>query len=106
MIEALDRGDARAARFGLTITKKVGNAVERNRIRRRLREAIRTTCRDDMIPGFDYVIVARRDLLEAPFDVVTSELSRRFSRVRAAMPVRSQPSARSAQPVGSRVEIQ
>jgi ribonuclease P protein component len=94
MIEALDRGDPKPARFGLTITKKVGNAVERNRIRRRLREAIRTACRDDMVPGFDYVIVARRDLLRVPFEVVTGELSRRFSRARAAAPARSSEPAR------------
>ncbi|KQT69818.1 MULTISPECIES: ribonuclease P protein component [unclassified Aureimonas] len=88
MIEALDRGDPAPARYGLTITKKVGNAVERNRIRRRLREAIRTVCRADMVAGFDYVIVARRDLLEAPFELVSSELSRRFLRVRQGKPER------------------
>lgn len=77
-IEALDRGDADAPRYGLTVTRKIGNAVVRNRIRRRLREAIRTGAGADMASGFDYVIVARGDILDAPFEAIGRELSRRF----------------------------
>jgi len=84
LIEALDRADGAPPRYGLTVTRKVGNAVERNRIRRRLREAIRTRCGADMATGFDYVIVARRDLLSLPFETLTGELSRRVSKVKAA----------------------
>ena len=80
-IEALERGDAAPARFGLTVTRKVGNAVERNRIRRRLREAIRIGAEADMVPGIDYVIVARRDVLAAPFTTLSEELRKRFSRM-------------------------
>lgn len=83
-VEALDRGGGAAARVGLTVTRKVGNAVERNRIRRRLREAIRTACGADMPEGFDYVIVARRDLLGVPFATLKDELSRRFARTKPA----------------------
>src|SRR5262245_27927023 len=42
LLEVLDRGDMASARVGYTVTKKVGNAVERNRVRRRLKEALRT----------------------------------------------------------------
>jgi ribonuclease P protein component len=84
LIEALDRGDGDEPRYGLTVTRKVGNAVERNRIRRRLREAIRTCCGADMATGFDYVIVARRDLLSLPFETLTGELSRRVAKARSA----------------------
>ena len=80
-IEALERGDAAPARFGLTVTRKVGNAVERNRIRRRLREAIRIGAEADMVPGIDYVIVARRDVLAAPFTTLSEALRKRFSRM-------------------------
>nr|WP_152045759.1 ribonuclease P protein component [Aureimonas psammosilenae] len=79
-IEARDRRDGGEPRLGLTVTRKVGNAVLRNRIRRRLREAVRTVCAADMAPGFDYVIVARKEVAELPFDVLTGELSRRLSR--------------------------
>ena len=92
LIEALDRRDGAEPRFGLTVTRKVGNAVERNRIRRRLREAIRTCCGADMVPGFDYVIVARRDLLSLPFDTLTGELSRRVAKAgRAEKPAPTPP---------------
>ncbi|SJZ98306.1 ribonuclease P protein component [Consotaella salsifontis] len=78
-VEALDRGDGREPRFGLTVTKKVGNAVERNRIRRRLREAIRLGAGAEMAVGHDYVIVARRDVLGVPFASLTKELGRRLA---------------------------
>ncbi len=58
--------------------------MERNRIRRRLREAIRTVCGADMAAGFDYVIVARRELLTLPFETLTGELSRRVAKVKAS----------------------
>ncbi len=62
-------------RFGLTVTRKVGNAVERNRIKRRLREALRLHVAADGVPGVDYVIVARRELLSAPFDRIVTDLA-------------------------------
>ena len=78
LLEVLDRSTAEPARFGLTVTKKVGNAVVRNRIRRRLREAVRLHAAGDMAPGNDYVIVGRREILAAPFGQLRTELSRRI----------------------------
>ena len=78
LVEVLDRGDREAPRVGYTVTKKVGNAVVRNRIRRRLREAVRVHAADDMVPGNDYVIVGREDALCAPFGQLKAELSRRI----------------------------
>jgi ribonuclease P protein component len=67
-------GRAEPARVGLTVTKKVGGAVERNRIRRRLREVLRLDGSLGLRPEHDYVIVARRDLLSAGFDHVAASL--------------------------------
>lgn len=78
LVEALDRGDGGVPRVGYTVTKKVGNAVVRNRIRRRLREAVRVHAAAEMAPGHDYVIVGREDALAAPFAQIKAELSRRF----------------------------
>lgn len=77
-MEVLDRGDGGAARVGFTVTKKVGNAVVRNRVRRRLKEAVRVHAAGDMQPGNDYVIVGREEVLTAPFAAITTELSRRI----------------------------
>ena len=78
LLEVLDRGDGAAPRVGFTVTKKTGNAVIRNRIRRRLREAVRVHAAGDMAAGHDYVLVGRRDILDAPFDTLKAELSRRM----------------------------
>lgn len=74
----LARDDSEAPRVGYTVTKKVGNAVVRNRVRRRLKEAVRTHAAGDMVAGNDYVIVGRDDVLGAPFGLLKAELSRRL----------------------------
>ncbi len=81
-MEVLDRGDGDAPRVGFTVTRKVGNAVVRNRIRRRLKEAVRVHAAGDMQPGNDYVIVGREEVLTAPFSAIRTELSRRLRRAR------------------------
>ncbi len=78
LLEVLDRGDKDAPRVGYTVTKKAGNAVVRNRIRRRLREAVRLHAAADMAAGSDYVIVGRTELASAPFAEIAAELSRRI----------------------------
>jgi ribonuclease P protein component len=66
-------------RVGFTVTKKHGNAVERNRMRRRLKEAVRLSSGFAMEPGHDYVIVARRDILHASFAELKDRLRERIS---------------------------
>ena len=77
-MEVLKREDDGQPRAGFTVTKKVGNAVVRNRVRRRLKEALRVHAARDMQPGTDYVIVGRDDVLAAPFRQIADELSRRI----------------------------
>ncbi|MCO5073884.1 MAG: ribonuclease P protein component [Rhizobiaceae bacterium] len=78
LLEVLDRHEEGGPRVGYTVTKKVGNAVVRNRVRRRLREAVRLHAAADMVPGTDYVIVGRREIVSAPFADIAAELSRRI----------------------------
>lgn len=59
------------------MTRKQGNAVERNRMRRRLKEAVRRTAGVPFKPGHDYVVVARRDTLTAPFSSLVAALAER-----------------------------
>jgi ribonuclease P protein component len=83
-MQARARGDQAPARVGFTVTKKVGNAVERNRIRRRLREVVRLTRAAAMQPGHDYVLIGRRSALNAPFGRLTDDFARALDRVHAA----------------------
>ena len=82
LVEVLDRNDGLSPRVGFTVTKKVGNAVVRNRIRRRLKEAELTHAASDMAPGNDYVIVGREDVLTIPVGQLKAELSRSLSGTR------------------------
>ncbi len=70
--------DARSARFGFTVTKKIGNAVVRNRIRRRLREVVRLAG-NKAEPDMDYVLVGRRAALSLEFDRLIADLLTGFT---------------------------
>jgi ribonuclease P protein component len=62
------------SRIGLTVSRKVGNAVVRNRVRRRLREIVRTH-RELLAPGCDHVVVAFPPLAQADFATLREELT-------------------------------
>jgi ribonuclease P protein component len=68
---------------GFTVTKKVGNSPERNRMKRRLRAAA-AACAGDFRPGHDYVLLARREALSRPFAKMINDLSGLISRVHDA----------------------
>ncbi|MEJ1157129.1 ribonuclease P protein component [Prosthecomicrobium sp. N25] len=69
-----DGDDPGPPRVGFTVTKKVGNAPERNRIRRRLREAMRLHGAEVARPGTDYVLVGRREALGLAFADLAADL--------------------------------
>lgn len=80
LLELRDRQEPdKPPRVGFTVTKKHGNAVERNRMRRRLKEAVRLSAGFAMQPGHDYVIVARRDVLGASFNTLQASLRDRIA---------------------------
>ena len=61
-------------RLGLTASKKIGNAVRRNRTRRRLRALARTELAKRARPGTDYVMIARHGTAERPWDDLVADL--------------------------------
>jgi ribonuclease P protein component len=69
VLQALHRDDQAPARIGFTVTKKIGNAVVRNRTRRRLKEAARLELEQHPVAGVDLVLIGRegtrgRDFLD------------------------------------------
>jgi ribonuclease P protein component len=70
-----------SVRFGLTATKKLGGAVVRNRIRRRLREAFRAAAPGHAKPGHDYVLIARKNALLCEYATLIRDLQFALPRV-------------------------
>lgn len=83
VLQGLARGDEAPARLGFTVTKKVGNAVVRNRTRRRLREAARLLLRERPVQGMDLVLIGRDTTRGRPFASLMDDLERALQRVGA-----------------------
>ena len=83
VLQARKRDDDGPIRLGFTVSKKVGNAVERNRVRRRLREIVRLSGSGRMQTGHDYVLVGRQAALKVPFDRIAEEFDGALRRVHA-----------------------
>jgi ribonuclease P protein component len=66
------------------VSRKVGGAVERNRVRRRLREVVRLSLPSRLQPGHDYVLIGRRAALKLPFERMLQEFDRALGRAHAA----------------------
>ena len=81
VLQALARGDDDPARLGFTVTRKVGNAVVRNRTRRRLKEAARLVLRDhaarsEPLRGVDLVLVGREGTRRRDFRALIDDIGR------------------------------
>lgn len=79
--EAASAG-ASGARVGFTVTKRVGSAVERNRVRRRLKEALRAAQPLEAESDHDYVLMARREALGRHFAALVDDVRAAFRFVR------------------------
>ncbi len=67
------------ARLGFVVSKRLGNAVTRNRIKRRLRHAVMS---QELQPGNDYVIIAKKQIVEAGYPTLLDWLTKAFEGVR------------------------
>ena len=77
------RGDGDPAiRFGVTVTKKVGNAVVRNRIKRRFRVLAQQMLPDDGVVGADHVLIGRTGGIERDWQALQADLAKALAKVR------------------------
>ena len=80
VLQALRRDDEAPIRVGLTVTKKIGNAVVRNRTRRRLKEAARLVLAEQAPPGVDLVLIGREGTAKRDFIALQEDLRRALGR--------------------------
>ena len=73
VIQFYNRNDSSDPRYGITATKKIGNAIKRNKAKRRIRSLVK-----DLLPkygknGYDYVFVAKEKVIDSPWDSLLQE---------------------------------
>ncbi len=83
LVRPRDDGDP-TMRVGFTVTKKVGNAVVRNRMKRRFRALAREILPDQGIAGADHVLIGRAGGIERDYESLAAELKRALKKVAAA----------------------
>lgn len=79
-----DRGDGDPAmRLGITVTKKIGGAVVRNRMKRRFRALARAILPRSGVAGADHVLIGRAEGIERDFSALSRELQKALDRIKA-----------------------
>lgn len=86
ILQARNRNDTNPLRIGFTCTKKIGNAVVRNRTRRRLREVARLTLPTLGLAGFDYVLIGRAATATRAFEALQKDIISALQRIHAPRP--------------------
>jgi ribonuclease P protein component len=86
VLQVLARDDDGPVRLGFTVTKKIGNAVLRNRTRRRLKEAARLLLRDHPVRGVDLVLVGREGTRGRDFAELMDDLRRALAKAGVPAP--------------------
>ena len=81
VVQMRARGDEGPPRVGFTATKKIGNAVIRNRTKRRLRELARLRLEGVARPGHDYVLIGRAPTAERPYADLAQDLNSALKRL-------------------------
>ena len=81
-LQKVIRNDKKSPRYGVTASKKIGIAVERNRAKRRIRHAIKEVLPKYGKNGYDYVVVARIKINKVSWKTILNDLERAFREIK------------------------
>lgn len=81
IIQVHHRAPSGPFRYGITASRKIGGAVDRNRAKRRLRALIRLILPPLAHPGIDYVFIARQAILKRDFPLMEKELKHALTKL-------------------------
>lgn len=73
IIQLYNREDTSGPRYGITASKKIGNAIKRNKAKRRIRHLIKNLLPKYGKNGYDYVFVAKEKVIDSPWDSLLQE---------------------------------
>ena len=82
-LQKFKRGDKKNPRYGITATKKIGIAVERNKAKRRLRHALKEVIPKYGKNGYDYVVVATIKTNKVSWKSVLNDLEKAFREIKS-----------------------
>ena len=84
ILQTLDRSSSECgSRVGLTASRRIGNAVARNRARRRLRAVVETVLSDHGRPDHDYVVIARKETTQRSYAELLNDLETALKQLKA-----------------------
>ncbi len=105
ILQGRQRSDPGPVRVGFTVSRKVGGATERNRVRRRLREVVRLSAAETVMrPHCDYVIIGRRTALDRSFNLMQDDLRSALARLErdlARTALKTETASKTASQTGS-----
>lgn len=85
------RGDGGSMRIGITVSSKVGNAVTRNRMKRRFRELARLVLPEAGVPSADHILIGRVQGIERDYSLLEAELRKALAKLASKLASRLRP---------------